>query len=443
MRRNYHHLLLIILFTTLIMSCGKKNTLKGIFQKKTPYEAYTSALKDAKLDETALGKKWIDAGSSVFKDSLVINLPFSETAYFDATEITANGYQFIAERGQTISIKVNILSMEDLTIFLDLFTMDEGLKHVATADTAQATIEYEVEETGVFFLRLQPELLRGGRYQLEITSNPILAFPVIGKSSKSIASFFGVDREGGIRKHEGVDIFAPRGTPVIATTEGSIGRVNLNRLGGKVVWMRDPERNLSYYYAHLDSQMVKTGQRVKVGDTLGLVGNTGNAITTPPHLHFGIYTSGYGAIDPYTFLNTKNSTVTKSEDGVDYIGRKVRIKNELVNLRLSPTLQSEIVVKLPQNTLLEIKGNSDKWLRAESANGIKGFVHFSMVESLEKALQQTNIENETALLDYPGENATLIAALLPGTALEILAELNDYFYVKSTDQNIGWLKKPQ
>lgn len=443
MTRNYHHLVLIVLLTTLTISCGKKNTLKGVFQKKTPYEAYTSALRDARLDETALGKQWIEAGMSIFDDSLTIRLPYSETAYFDATEITANGYKFTAERGQKISIKVDILSMEDLTIFLDLFTINESVKHVATADTTQISIKYEVEETGVFFLRLQPELLKGGRYQLEITSVPVLAFPVVGKTSKSIASFFGVDREGGIRKHEGVDIFAPRGTPVVAATEGSIGRVNLNRLGGKVVWMRDSERHLSYYYAHLDSQMVKAGQHVKIGDTLGLVGNTGNAITTPPHLHFGIYSSGYGAIDPYTFLHTKNSTVNKSEDGGDYIGRKVRIKNELANFRLSPTLQSEIVAKFPQSTLLEIKGNADKWLRAESTNGIKGFVHFSMVEFIDEALQQINIEDETALLDYPGENATLIAALQSGTSIQILAELKDYFYVKSEDQNLGWMRKPQ
>lgn len=441
MRFNYHHFILSVFLAMLIISCGRKNTLKGVFQKKTPYETYASALKDANLDKTALGKQWIEAGSSIFEDSLVINLPFSETAYFDASEITANGYRFIAERGQTIQVKVDILSMEELTIFLDLFTMHEGLEHLATADTIQASIQYEVEETGVFFLRLQPELLRGGRYQLEITSNPLLAFPVVGKTSKAIASFFGVDREGGIRKHEGVDIFAARGTPVIAATEGNIGRVNLNRLGGKVVWMRDPERNLSYYYAHLDSQMVKTGQRVKTGDTLGLVGNTGNAITTPPHLHFGIYSSGYGAIDPYSFLHTKNKTVTRSEEGLDYIGRKVRIKNELVNFRLSPTLQSDIVLKIPQNTLLNIRGNSNEWLRAETTDGTKGFVHFSMVEFLDEPLTQTNVKEGTALLDYPGVNGVLLAALRPGTSVDILAELNDYYYVKTEGLNAGWIQK--
>lgn len=58
--------------------------------------------------------------------------------------------------------------------------------------------------------------------------------------------------------------------------------------GGKVVWMRDEARGMSLYYAHLDSQHVAAGAYVRPGDTLGFVGKTGNARTTPPHLHFGI-----------------------------------------------------------------------------------------------------------------------------------------------------------
>ena len=78
--------------------------------------------------------------------------------------------------------------------------------------------------------------------------------------------------------------------------------------GEKTVWLRDGERGLSYYYAHLDSQLVRAGEYVERGDTVGLVGNTGNARTTPPHLHFGIYANG--ARDPYPYLQGEDAPPT-------------------------------------------------------------------------------------------------------------------------------------
>src|SRR5690606_6321435 len=131
--------------------------------------------------------------------------------------------------------------------------------------------------------------LRAGRVTVTLAAEPALAFPVEGRGTGAVGSFFGADRDGGARSHHGVDIFAPRGTPVLAAAEGTVSRVRETPRGGKVVWLRDEARGQNLYYAHLDSQLVAGGERVRVGDTLGLVGNTGNARTTPPHLHFGIY----------------------------------------------------------------------------------------------------------------------------------------------------------
>lgn len=107
-------------------------------------------------------------------------------------------------------------------------------------------------------------------------------------------------RSGG-RRHEGVDIFAARGTPVRSTTEGIVLRRTGNRLGGKVVWMLGPAGH-RHYYAHLDGfSHLRNGERIAAGTTLGYVGNTGNAKSTPPHLHYGIYTAK-GPINPYPLL---------------------------------------------------------------------------------------------------------------------------------------------
>ena len=92
----------------------------------------------------------------------------------------------------------------------------------------------------------------------------------------------GAPREGGRRSHHGVDIFAPRGTEVRATSRARVRRVDEWKLGGRVIWLEDPERDLRLYFAHLETQDVLEGTWVAPGDRIGTVGNTGNARTTPP-----------------------------------------------------------------------------------------------------------------------------------------------------------------
>lgn len=116
-----------------------------------------------------------------------------------------------------------------------------------------------------------------------------LIFPVKGKTQKHIISRFGDPRDGGARIHEGIDIAADRGTPVLSVSDGKVVRVKEEGRGGKQVWVRDRKRDFTYYYAHLDTQLVAEGDRVRTGTILGTVGNTGNARTTIPHLHFAIY----------------------------------------------------------------------------------------------------------------------------------------------------------
>lgn len=106
---------------------------------------------------------------------------------------------------------------------------------------------------------------------------------------------------GPIRRHEGIDIFAARGTPVRASSEGIIRRIGESKLGGKVVWIAGPGGH-RHYYAHLDSiAHIVVGQRVMRGQLIAYVGNTGNARRTPPHLHYGIYTET-GPINPFPLL---------------------------------------------------------------------------------------------------------------------------------------------
>jgi murein DD-endopeptidase MepM/ murein hydrolase activator NlpD len=117
----------------------------------------------------------------------------------------------------------------------------------------------------------------------------VLVNPVKGCSQSSIWSRWGDSRDNGKRRHEGMDIFAKRGTPVIAPIGGVVTRVGWNLLGGKVIWLSSRRTQHSFYFAHLAEAHVCLGDTVRVGQQLGTVGNTGNARFTSPHLHFGIY----------------------------------------------------------------------------------------------------------------------------------------------------------
>jgi hypothetical protein len=131
-------------------------------------------------------------------------------------------------------------------------------------------------------------------------------FPVYGPASFSDS--FGAPRT--TTWHHGNDIFAPMGAPLLAVADGTLFRVGWNDVGGNRLWLRDGAGN-EFYYAHLSafSPLAREGAQVKAGDVVGFVGNTGDAITTPPHLHFEIHPRellwmGYdGAIDPYPYLS--------------------------------------------------------------------------------------------------------------------------------------------
>jgi murein DD-endopeptidase MepM/ murein hydrolase activator NlpD len=143
-----------------------------------------------------------------------------------------------------------------------------------------------------------------------------LEMPVQGVSKSQVADSWHVPREGD-RLHEGQDIFAKRGTPVLSATDGYVIAIGENDLGGRTVSVLGAGGRV-YYYAHLDSYApnLSVGDRVTTETVLGYVGTTGNAAATPPHLHFGVYASG-GAVNPLPLLNDRPTpTPTERRDSL-------------------------------------------------------------------------------------------------------------------------------
>lgn len=129
--------------------------------------------------------------------------------------------------------------------------------------------------------RAAPEL--GGESGL-----PRLSMPLAGIDPDTLTSAFN-DLRGG-RKHEALDIPAPRGTPVLAVAEGNVVKLFNSKDGGLTVYQFDNTRMWSFYYAHLDRYApgLKEGVLLRKGDVLGYVGTTGNAPKDTPHLHFAV-----------------------------------------------------------------------------------------------------------------------------------------------------------
>ncbi|HEX9985725.1 MAG TPA: M23 family metallopeptidase [Thermoanaerobaculia bacterium] len=139
-----------------------------------------------------------------------------------------------------------------------------------------------------------------------------LRMPVVGVRTGQLYDSWHQPRDGGKRKHTGIDIFAPKGTPLVAVVDGVISFIGEQPKGGLCLWLTT-ENGQSFYYAHLDrwAAGIYEGMEVSAGDLLGYVGNTGNAKTTPPHLHFAINDNDE-MVNPYPVL-TNASYVSSAQ----------------------------------------------------------------------------------------------------------------------------------
>jgi murein DD-endopeptidase MepM/ murein hydrolase activator NlpD len=321
---------LSLLFLFVLFSCSTPQAVvEEQFEPNTSVQDYITTLVRLDMDTTALGSQWIQWADPLSNLPDLSLVPFSEQRFFDPAVPEAAYLLFEGVRGQQISI--NLEPDSDMSYFADVFGMgprfdprnpdsEVQIEQVASAlffheDQAlrqgPSQIIIEPRNTRFFLVRILPRLLEGGRMGITISNQAIATvWPVENTGPPQIWSFFGDPRDGGRRVHHGVDIFAPRGTPILAPVAGRITRVGERNLGGLSVSMMDDLRGISYYFAHLDSYGdVTAGQVVEAGHIIGYVGNTGNAITTPPHLHLGIYDRTWGSpVDPWYYLVQVNHT---------------------------------------------------------------------------------------------------------------------------------------
>lgn len=425
----------IVLLSVFVISCNSLHTIKSAFVKTSPHDYYVESLEKANLHTTALAKTWIDAGQKALTDSVLVALPFTESGAFQASAPEARSYSFSVKDGQVLQVTGALRATPDARMFVDLFVwQDTSWVPLAHADSS-FRLTHEFEKSQQCLLRIQPELLASAYYSITLSLTPVLINPVRGASNKSIGSFYGDSRDGGKRSHEGVDIFAPKGTPVVAPAAGRITRVGNSTLGGKVVWMQDMRRSHSYYFAHLDLQLVKPGMTVKQGDTLGLVGNTGNARTTPAHLHFGIYQAQ--SKDPLHYIQTLESLEDSPIDTAFRL-KAYRVQPKSVALRAGPGDKRLLKEKLARDTYVQILAQSKEWYRVALADRRQGFILKSTLAPAEKG-KMFRLKSQATLLSESDAASVPLAYLDRSTAVERLAHYKNFEYVRTRAGVTGWL----
>lgn len=140
-----------------------------------------------------------------------------------------------------------------------------------------------------------------------------LLLPVAGIRAEQLVDTFSDARSEG-RVHDAIDIMAPRGTPVLAASDGTVAKLFTSKAGGLTIYEFDPGSTWVYYYAHLDryAANIAEGQSLRRGEVIGYVGSSGNASPDAPHLHFEVSRLGpekhwwqATQVDPYPLLGGK------------------------------------------------------------------------------------------------------------------------------------------
>ena len=189
---------LTLLLAGAFTGCSATNLINRVTLAPSPHERYADGLRGANLGETALGRDWTQAGERALAQPLSVTLPLNETGYFPADTPTAVGYRLELQRGRVLSVDLTFDGLELPRLFVDLFEVRDGALPERVASLAEGTtLSFTVPRDGAYVLRIQPELLRSGRFSVVQRTLASLPFPVSGLTAAAVQSEFGAARDAG------------------------------------------------------------------------------------------------------------------------------------------------------------------------------------------------------------------------------------------------------
>ena len=370
--------IIAVALTGLAISCSgiSFNKVTNAIFNPSARQAYAKEFKG----QEALFAAWDNAYNSAVSDSLSVSLPYGERGTFNPAEPLVYSYNCNLQEGEMLLTNVDKDSLD--RVFIDVYEQRDSIfKKIESNEMKDPSLIFAAKRSGTYKVIVQPEIAADSDFFISLNKKPLYnVFPVAGKGNAAVGSFWGVDRDGGKRRHEGIDIFAKKGTPVVAVTDGFVTYTGEKGIGGKQVWLRDNDFGSSLYYAHLDVIKAETGSRVRAGDTLGFVGNTGNARFTPAHLHFGIYRN-YGAVNPLPFVH-ENDMISMKGFTKSFKNSTLKIKGNTANLRQQPDTKGLKIGELKANDAVTLLGQSKEWLHVRTALGTKAFLHKTLVKEV-------------------------------------------------------------
>ncbi|MEI8061672.1 MAG: peptidoglycan DD-metalloendopeptidase family protein [bacterium] len=210
-----------------------------------------------------------------------------------------------------------LLAILGLSIVAPLGAFAQGATTVATSSAQVAPfidLSYEAgllggieRQQAVKSWRNQPIDIQQKIDALGPTAIASVSVPILfGVDLKDITANFGVSRDHGARSHEGEDIMAIKGTPIVSPTSAVVLRIGTGTTEGNFVSTANPGGE-TFVYMHLDTfaEGLKVGDVLEGGDLIGYIGDTGNALGGPVHLHFEIRNQIGVATDPYLRLKAE------------------------------------------------------------------------------------------------------------------------------------------
>ncbi|MCJ7680659.1 MAG: M23 family metallopeptidase, partial [Candidatus Aminicenantes bacterium] len=224
-------------------------------------------------------------------------------------------------------------------------------------------------------------------------------------------------------------------------SRASVQRVTESEIGGRTIWLYDTKRSLNMYFAHLQTQDVTEATIIEAGQTIGTIGNSGNARTTPPHLHFGIYVRGEGPVDPFHFINRIDNHLSPIRADQNNVGQWVRLK---APARLRSTIRNggEPVAALNTACPLQVMAASGRSYRVRLPDGRAGYIPADQVEMVEKPIRNLTPVVSGPLLASPEAGAAEKASVFNGEELGILAVYEGYWLVETEEGLTGWIPVP-
>ncbi len=377
-------------------------------------------------------------------EPLPLELPYAEQWLLFGSETQVITFDISATQNRILEITSDRQPTAQGGMFVEIFEpMGERHRVVATSNPTDTHLRWPVSRTGTYRIRVQSLPGSVGAFALTLDEQFAFEFPVATDSPKPVQSFFGMPRDGGRREHHGIDIFAPRHTPVVAATDGYIARVATSTRGGLHIWQRGSDEYGnpigSLYYAHLEDTHVSAGTWVNRGTQIGTVGNSGNAISTPPHLHFGLYQRSAGPQDPLPWTGLARQATLTIPNGHRWPAW-VSIARESVNVRTGPGTEYAVETTIDGGELVALQAATSGWLRVRTGSGVSGFLADTLVDP--PTPQPITLQGPTQVQASPDPSSPILIELVSGTVAARLGRFGNARLVQTESGLQGWIIDP-